>query len=77
MATAARAETTREGTFLSISPRGRARQYSVIRLLVSDGPRYVPPPPKKTEAPQDDEEADPAPADKPKPAPQPTKPGRR
>ena len=68
---------TREGTFLGISPRGRARQYSVIRLLVSDGPRYVPPPPKKTEAPQDDEEADPAPADKPKPAPQPTKPGKR
>lgn len=67
-----------EDTFLGISPRGTARQYSVVRLLVSDGPRYVPPP-KKTEKPKaDDEEGDPAPAEQPaKPNPQPTKPGKR
>ena len=54
-----------EGTFLGVSPRGQAAQYSTIRLLVSDGPAYVPPPkPDPTEEPDPEDE-------------EPRKPGRR
>ena len=39
------------GTFLGISPTGRAQQFSSIKLMVSSGPAAPPP----TEAPEDDE----------------------